>query len=115
MKLFSLILVVGLLLQLWLPWWVIMLVPFAGCIWLAPTAARAFNLSFLAIFLIWLCASLLIHFRSGGLLTERVSDLLHAGSSVVLILITAFTGGLAAGFAGWAGYEMRLFYQRSRR
>ncbi|QEC50957.1 hypothetical protein EDD80_101600 [Anseongella ginsenosidimutans] len=113
MRLFSLILFTSLLLQLWMPWWTIMAVPFVFCLWKCRTPGRAFLMSFLAVFLLWGLASLFIHIRSGGILSERVSILLGIGNPLLLILITAFTGGLAAGLAGWAGWECRkLFRQR---
>ncbi|HYH57565.1 MAG TPA: hypothetical protein VD772_13190 [Anseongella sp.] len=107
MKLFSLILVISLLLQLWMPWWTVMAVPFAFCLWKGRSAGRSFLASFLAVFLLWFTASLFIHIRSGGLLSQRVSELLHTGSPIVLVLLTAVTGGLAAGTAGWTGFECR--------
>lgn len=90
-----------------MPWWAIMAVPFAFCLWKAKTAGKAFLASFSAIFLLWLFAALLMHIRSGGILSQRVSELLHTGSPIILVLVTALLGGLAAGFAGWAGFEIR--------
>lgn len=107
MKLFSCILITSLLFQLWMPWWVIMALPFLFCLWLGRTAKQAFTVSFLAIFLLWLGASLFIHIRSGGLLSERVSVLLYMNSPLLLILVTSLTGALAAGIAGWAGIESK--------
>lgn len=115
MRLFALILILTLLLQLWLPWWTVMAVPFAACFWMAGTARQAFAASFLAVFLLWLGASLFFHLRSGGILSERVSALLHVGSPLLLILITALTGALAAGAAGWAGLECSAFFRKPRR
>ena len=111
MKLFLIILVLSLPLQLFAPWWIIMVLAFAACLWLAKGAGQAFGSGFLAIFLVWLCASLLIHTRTGGLLTQRVSILLKLDSPVLLIFVSALAGALAAGLAGWAGFECKKLFR----
>lgn len=107
MRLFSLIVIVSLVLQLWLPWWTVMAVPLVVCCLQGSPPGRSFLISFLAVFLLWCGASVFIHLRTGGLLTGRVSILLQIGSPVLLILLTAFIGGLAAGTAGWTGALIR--------
>lgn len=107
MRLFSFIFIGCLVLQFWLPWWTVMLVPLTVCIWKGDPPGRSFFLSFLAVFVLWLGASTWIHFRSGGLLSERVSQLLQIGSPILLIFVTALVGGLAAGVAGLAGALIR--------
>lgn len=115
MRLFTLILATSLLFQLWMPWWTVMIVPFIFCFWNGGASGkpgRSFMTSFLAVFLLWFSACLAVHIRSGGLLSERVSDLLQLSSPLLLILITALVGGLAAGLAGWAGVECRSFFRQ---
>lgn len=101
------IFVLSFLLQLWLPWWIVMAVPFLLCLWKSRTAGGAFLTSFLAIFSQWLITALFIHVRSGGIMSQRVADLLQIGSPALLLLVSALAGGLAAGLAGWAGRECR--------
>ncbi len=103
-----LIVVVSLLAQLVLPWWSLAIVAFAVCFWRATGAGRAFWYGFAGIALVWLAYALLIHIRTNGIFTGRMSQLLFkTDASSLLIVATAVLGGLVGGLAGLAGYFVR--------
>lgn len=108
----------SLLAQLVLPWWSLALVAFAVCFWRDTAfggtasqslgAGHAFFYGFAGVALVWLVYALLIHFRTDGIFTGRMSQLLlKADAPVSLVLATAILGGLVGGFAGLAGYFAR--------
>lgn len=101
---FFLILIICAILQFFLPWWIIMLVPFLIAIWKGEKAGRTFLAGFAAVFITWLCYSLYIHFSTGGILTGKVAEMLVVKSPMVLILVTSIVGGLAAGISALTGY-----------
>ncbi len=98
----------SLLAQLWLPWWSIVVVAFGVCAWRSAGAGQAFGSGFAGVALVWLLYALLIHVRTNGIFTGRMSELLFkANLPVVLVLITAGLGGLVGGVAGLAGHFVR--------
>jgi len=102
--LFMLIFLTGLIAQLFLPWWIIAPIAFALAFWKAPSAGTAFGSGFVGIALGWLIVSLVIHFRTDGILTSRMAQLLPVRFPALLILLTATIGGLVGGLGALAGY-----------
>lgn len=95
----------SLLAQLVLPWWSLAIVAFGVCFWRSATGGQAFIQGFVGVALVWLGYALLIHARTDGILTGRMSLLLFKAEGVVLpLLVTAMLGGLVGGLAGLAGF-----------
>jgi hypothetical protein len=105
--LFFLILILSLVAQFFLPWWIIAPVAFGLAFWKAFTARKAFTTGFVGIALGWLGYSLFIHLRTEGILTERIAHVLPLHNSLLLILMTVLMGGLVGGMAALAGYYCR--------
>jgi hypothetical protein len=100
--------IISLLAQLVLPWWSIAIVALAVCYWRSSGVGNAFWYGFTGIALVWLVYALLIHVRTDGIFTGRMSQLLFkTDGSVVLILVSAVLGGLVGGLAGLSGYFIR--------
>ncbi|WP_338874251.1 hypothetical protein WBJ53_01355 [Spirosoma sp. SC4-14] len=103
-----LIVVLGLLAQLVLPWWSLAIVAFLVCFWRSSRASLAFFYGFAGITLLWGGYALLIHLRTDGIFTGRMSQLLFQTANTALpLIITALVGGLVGGFAGLSGYFVR--------
>lgn len=104
MRLFSLILVLAFLMQLFLPWWVIAPLCFVLAAGLGSRGSRAFGAGFAGIGLGWLLMAAWLNTQSAGLLSHRVAQLLPlGGNSWALVLLTAVLGGLVGGLAALAG------------
>ncbi len=90
------------------PWWSIAVVSFAVLI-ISPAGSpgTAFITGFTGIAFLWLILAWTIDLETGGLLSGKVADLFHIGSRTGLILVTAFTGGIIGGLAGWSAYALR--------
>lgn len=103
-----LIAILSLLAQVLLPWWSLAIVAFLVCFWRSLGAGRAFSYGFAGIALVWLCYALLIHIRTDGIFTSRMSELLFkTNNAAIPMLVTAILGGLVGGLAGLSGYFVR--------
>lgn len=109
--LFILILIGSLILQFFLPWWIIAPVAFIFSYWRAGRGAQAFGSAFGAIFVLWVVMALLKTWPNDNILANRVGQLLGlpdlAFNWLILLLITGIIGGLVAGFAALAGFYFK--------
>ena len=109
--LFLLILITSLILQFFLPWWIIAPVAFGLSFWKAQSAGRAFGSGFLAIFVLWVTMSLIQSIPNENLLANRVAEMLTLPASsfgwIAILLITGVVGGLVAGLSALAGFYCR--------
>lgn len=93
---------------LYLPWWSIAIVAFVVALLIPQQAWKAFLGGFIGIFLLWGILAWWINQENQGILSKRIAELLPLnGSAIVLILITAFAGGLVAGLAALSGNFLR--------
>ncbi len=93
---------------LYLPWWSLALVAFLVAALIHQRAGKAFLSGFLGLFLLWGILAFIIDQNNQHILSHKVAQLLPlGGSSFMLILVTAFIGGLVAGFAAMAGSYVR--------
>ncbi|MFY7900552.1 MAG: hypothetical protein ACOVNY_10245 [Chitinophagaceae bacterium] len=68
----------------------------------------SFTSGFIAVFLLWLVLAILKDVSNNHLLSIKVANILPLnGSYVILILITAFIGGLLGGFSALTGSYCR--------
>lgn len=103
-----LIAVISLLAQFVLPWWSLAIAAFLVCFWRSPGAGKAFLYGFAGVVLVWLSYALLVHVRTDGIFTGRMSELLFkANNPALLIIVTAVLGGLVGGLAGLSGFFAR--------
>lgn len=116
--LFVVILILSFFLQLFLPWWTIAAVAFAFSAWRAVTAKHAFVHSFTAIFLLWVIMGLIKTIPNENILANRVGEMLMLPPSgfnwVIVLLLTGIIGGLAAAFAGLAGFYFHVFMKKKK-
>lgn len=89
---------------LYLPWWCFAL---AACLIGALIPQRpflSFLAGFLALFLLWGGLAWMIDAANNSILSGKIAQILPlGGSSVLLILVTAFVGALVGGGAALAG------------
>jgi hypothetical protein len=91
-----------------LEWWSIAIVAFLIALLIPQTISRSFLSGFTGIFLLWALLAFWIDNRNGSTLSHRIAELFKlGGSSLLLILVTAFIGGLVGGFAAMAGSSFR--------
>lgn len=108
--------VLGFLIGLFLPWWGIAIVAFLVGLLIPQRLGIAFLSGFVGIFLLWGLLAFWIDIKNNSILSHKISELFKlGGSSVLLILVTGFIGGLVGGFAAMAGNSLRPAPKRKRR
>ena len=91
-----------------LEWWSIALVAFLVALLLPQAIIRSFLAGFLAIFILWAALAFWINNENDGKLAKEIAELFKLGSSpFILVMITAFIGGIVGGFAAMAGSSLR--------
>ena len=104
---FLIILIVSLLLQFFLPWWIIVIVSFLTCAILGKTAKIALWASFFAILILWTGMALFKSIPNDHLLAKRVAEMLGVNSWPLVLLISAMLGAFVAAVSGFCGYHFR--------
>jgi len=111
-----LFLVVGLILQLVLPWWGMLISCFFIALFTFDKQGNNFLAAFLGIFLLWFCFAFWIDFQNDQILSQRVIQLFPLPkSSFLLIFITGLVGGIAGGVAAMAGTQTGVVIFRGKR
>ena len=107
---YLIILVATAVLQLFMPWWVIVLVPFAVCLWRSRHPGKAYAASLAAVLTVWLTYAILIHNGTEGNMSNRIAELFSLPNGAVLLTIVSLLSGFVAGFAGLSGYYVRQLF-----
>ncbi len=93
---------------LYLPWWSIAVAAFIIAALVHQKAGKAFLSGFLGVFVLWAGLAWWIDMKNNGILSQKIAELLKlGGNSLLLILVTAFIGGLVAGFGAMTGSFLR--------
>lgn len=112
-----LIVILSLILQFFLPWWIIAPIAFAVSAWKAYSGWNAFRTSFSAIFILWIAMGLVYSVPNNHILANRVGMMLNLPESsinwIYMLIITGITGGLAAGFSGLTGFYFREGFKKA--
>ena len=93
---------------LYFPWWSIAIIAFGVALLIPQRLWAGFLSGFLGIFLLWALVAAWIDTKNESILSKKIAQLLPlGGSAFLLILVTAFIGGLVGGFAAMAGSSLR--------
>ena len=98
---------------IFLPWWVLALVAFGVALVMRQTNGFSFLAGFFGIFLMWAVVAAWIDWQNKSLLSQKIAQLFPlGGSSLLLILVSAFVGGLVGGFAALSGSLLRRLFEK---
>jgi hypothetical protein len=93
---------------LYLPWWSIAIAAFISVLLIPLASGRAFLAGFSGVFLLWFLLALWIDVKNQHILSKKIAEIFHLGSSsVAIILVTAFVGALVGGFGALSGSYLR--------
>ncbi|HRW75609.1 MAG: hypothetical protein R2787_00915 [Saprospiraceae bacterium] len=106
------ILTLGFLAGAWLPWWTIAIIAAIASFLVPARSLSAFLCGFLAGALLWGGLAWRTDWANDHLLSSQIGNLFNGISSMALILITAFIGGLVAGFGALSGSSLRAVFQK---
>ena len=88
-------------------WYSIMIAAFVTGFMIPLKRGAVFFIPFLAIFLSWAIHSFMLSSANDFILAKRIAELLSLGGNhYLLILVSAFIGGLAAGLAALLGNQL---------
>ncbi len=103
--------ILALIMQQFLPWWIIAIATFAVAFFAATSALQGFSIGFLAIGLLWLGLAWWIDSSTGSILTEKIAILFNVNSVTLVLSITALIGGLVGGLGGLSGYYCQKLFK----
>jgi len=90
------------------PWYSFAICALAVALAIHQKPYKAFLSGFIALFLLWGIMALLMDNANHHILSQKVAQILPLeGSSMAIILLTAFIGGLVAGMAALTGSLIR--------
>ena len=100
---------------LFFPWWIIAVTSFVVAVFIHQRPVAAFAAGFLGLFLQWGTHAIVINNQNHNLLSTKVALILPlGGSSIALIIITAFIGGIVSGLAALTGSFTRRSVKMGR-
>lgn len=88
-----LILIFSFIAEILLPWWSIAIVAFAIGFGKSPTGWKSFWAGFLGAGFLWWLASGYIHFRTDGILTSRIGEMLSLPTVLLVLFLSVLLGG----------------------
>lgn len=95
------------LVNLFLPWWSVLIPAILFGAWLFDKGTSAFVTGLFAAGLAWFGHSLYIHFANDAILSTRIADMMQVGSPWVILLLTFLIGGLLGGMGTLFGYQFK--------
>ena len=104
---FIVILIFSFLLQMVLPWWMVIIISFATCGLIAKTGKIAFWSPFFAIFLLWIGMALFKSLPNHNILASRVAEMFTLKAWWLMLLVTGILGGIVSAISGYCGYHFR--------
>jgi len=104
---FLVILIASFLLQLVLPWWVIVIISFATCGLIGKTAKLSLWQPFFAIILLWTGVALYKSLPNHNLLVSRIAEMFGLHAWWLILVVSALLGGFVAAVSGYCGYQFR--------
>ena len=112
---FVLIIVLGFIAQLFLPWWLIAIVCFVVGLSFIDKTSQALSTGFFAVFLLWGLTALLKSYQNDFILVDRMGELLSLNSSWLVLLITALLGGIIGMLSTLSGYFLQTINDKPKR
>jgi hypothetical protein len=92
---------------LYMDWWSVAIAAFLIALLVHQRSGKAFLSGALGVFLLWLIIAIWIDSKNDSLLSKKIAVIVHMGSPLVLILVTAIVGALVAGCAALSGSYLR--------
>jgi hypothetical protein len=97
---------------LYLPWWSIAIAAFVSVLLIPLASGRAFLAGFSGVFVLWFFLALWIDMKNQHILSKKIAEIFPlGGSSIAIILVTAFIGALVGGLGATSASFLR--YRKS--
>ncbi len=109
-----LILIFSFIAEMFLPWWSIAMVAFAVAFAKTPNGWKSFWAGFLGVGFLWWMTSGTIHFRTDGILTSKVGEMLSLPTVFLVLFLSVLLGGTVGGLAAASGYHFKRLLKALR-
>nr|WP_226904962.1 hypothetical protein [Pedobacter schmidteae] len=107
MMVFIVIVILSFLLQMVLPWWIIVIICFATCGLIGKTGKIALWSPFFAILLLWTGMALFKSLPNNNVLATRVAEMFGVQAWWLILILTTLLGAFVAAISGYCGYHFR--------
>lgn len=111
------IIILTAILQMFLPWWALMIASFIVSFFVYNTRSKSFFSGFLGVGILWIAYASYIDANTSSILTSKVAQIFNFPPTILtlpntffLILITGLIGGIPAGFSALTGHLFREFF-----
>lgn len=109
---FFLIVLVGSLASILLPWWVISIVCFLVGMVFFDSGWQAIFIGFFSVMVVWTTAALYQSYFNDFILLERMGKLLEVPSPYFVIVFTSILGGLIGMLSTLSGYFLQTINEK---
>ncbi|MDB5021418.1 MAG: hypothetical protein JWQ28_2545 [Pedobacter sp.] len=107
MIVFLIVLLACFLLQMVLPWWIIVVVSFITCAVVGRTGKLSLWAPFFAILMLWTSVAVFKSIANDNILVDRVAEMLGLNKRWLVLLITVVLGSFVAAISGFCGHHFR--------
>lgn len=107
MMVFIVIVILSFLLQMVLPWWIIVIICFVTCGLIGKTGKIALWSPFFAILLLWTGMALFKSLPNNNVLATRVAQMFGVQAWWLILVLTTLLGAFVAAISGYCGYHFR--------
>ena len=111
MLLFFLILIFSWLMQLFLPWWSMVLVAAVLSFGIGRNFKQVILAGFCGCGILWLIEALYIAVSRGNLMTVRMAELFSLPASWLLFFVTFLLAAIAGMAGAWFGFSLRIIFK----
>lgn len=107
------IVVLALVMGYFFEWWTVAIAAFIGGVIFGKSSGETFAKGMAAITTLWTVMVCYHHFSTQGILSNKIAEILPVGGNVgLLIVITAFIGGLVGGWGAMSGVLIRNLFRK---
>lgn len=110
-----LMIILGTIVSLFLPWWTIAIVCFAVGLTFLDKGTEAALIGFVSVFLIWGVMAIYKSFQNNFVLLDRMSELLPVHNPWLLLLATAVLGGLIGMLSAMSGVFLQTINEKPKK
>ena len=113
--LFFIIFILTLICSYFLPWWMLSVIAFTAAFYINKKPGISFLSGFAAVFAAWTILALFKSIPNDNILAGRVAKLFQLSNWILLLLATAFIGGLVGGMAALSGALVKRAFKTNKK
>jgi hypothetical protein len=108
-------LILGTIVSLFLPWWTIAIVCFGVAMYYLDNSSEAALAGFFSVFILWGFVALIKSYQNDFILLTRMAELLPLHNEPLIIISTAFLGGIIGMLSSMSGVFLQSINKKPRK